>query len=120
MSLTGTGTDSSIGINGKIGINNIDEANLSDDTRPRWDQRPLAPSTTGDSLALSRAKTTEYTESMYETVYEYDEDGVAVPTQQKKKKTTSPSVYSYNSARDLSQFIKDSYGRQVVRRNPSY
>ena len=66
-------------------------------------------------MTLSHTKTTEYTESVYETVYEYDEDGVAVPTnQKKKKKMASPSVYSYDSTRDLSQFLKHIHGRRVV------
>lgn len=124
-SLTGTGTDGS----STSGINN--SINTTNEIRPRWDQRPLAPSTSGGCLTLSHMESTEYTGSEYETVYEYDENGVAVPTHQKKqRRMASPSVYSYNSARDHAQFVKDSYGRLVkltllnhfprVIRSPSY
>lgn len=112
VSIVGPGNDDSDGTNSTNGTSNIYQANLLNGARPRWDQRPLAPSTSGGGLTLSHMESTDYTESVYETVYEYDEDGVAIPTQDKKKKKMgSPSVYSYNSARDLSQFVKDSFGR---------
>jgi hypothetical protein len=101
-------------MNGTNGTNDINGADLPHHTRPRWDQLPLATSTAGGPT-LTHVETTEYTESVYETVYEYDEDGNALLTHRKKKrKMASPSVYSYNSTRDISQFVKDVHGRLVV------
>lgn len=119
MSMTGTGTGGSIGINGTNGSGNINGVNLENSATPRWDQPPLAPSTSCEGLTLTHVETTEYTESVYETVYEYDEDGVAVLTHRKKKRTMADSVYSYDSTRDVSQFVHQSHGRRVIKQSAS-
>lgn len=70
--------------------------------QPEWDQSPLVDtSITTDGLTLTHATTTDYEDSVLE----------AEDTAAKKKKMDATSVYSYNSARDISQFVKDVHGR---------
>jgi hypothetical protein len=70
--------------------------------RAEWDQAPVAPSISG--FTLSHATTTDYQDS----VVEGEDEDEAGP---KRKKMATPSVVSFNSSRDISQFVKDVHGR---------
>lgn len=108
--------------------NHIDRGVLHDlrlnAIKARWDQPSLGfDSSRSDGYTLTHADTTEYSNSVYGTEHGghahagpsgqpvddgEDEDG---QPQRKKRKMAAPSVYSYNSTRDISQFVKDVNGR---------
>lgn len=88
-------------------VNKINKSVLQDlrlvAVKARWDQSSLGfDSSSTDGRTVTHADTTEYSNSVY--------DGEGEP-QRKKRKMATPSVYSYNSTRDISQFVKDVNGR---------
>lgn len=71
---------------------------------PQREQSPFGSRFTDDNRTLSHTPTTEYAASLPGTG---DDDSAA------KRRTGSPSVYSYHSNRDISQFVKDVHGRYL-------
>lgn len=73
--------------------------------RPEWDQSDPTDMEGVEVKTLSHATTTDYADSVTGGNIEYDEHGLPI------KKKISQSVYSYDSSRDFSQFVKEIHGR---------
>ncbi|KAG8825267.1 hypothetical protein FRC17_008766 [Serendipita sp. 399] len=80
----------------------------------RYDQPALAPSTVGgSSLQLSHDHTTVYSGSTYDS---QDPHG----RRSRRDNDDMASVYSYNSTRDVREFVKEMHGRIFNRLNDAY